>query len=88
MNEPTALDARMKERITIAVEDDSDSWRAQLMLEKHKVIAPADAPHVGSRLVLERLAKVEALLDLPDPELQRLRQRAARLRNRAARGRS
>jgi hypothetical protein len=69
-----------EQRITIAVEDDSDSWRAQLMLEKHNRATLTDAPHVGPRLVLERLAKVEALLDLPDPELQGLRHRVIRLR--------
>jgi len=72
---------KYKQRITVAVEDDSGSWRTQLLLEKHRAtLAEAVAPRPSSRLVLKRLAKVEALLDLPDPELQRLRHHVIRLK--------
>ena len=43
---------KYEQRITVAVEDDSDSWRAHLLLEQYRDTL-ADA--------VERLAKVEAL---------------------------
>jgi len=70
---------KYEQRIMIAVEDDSNSWRAHLLLEKHRAKI-ADAPPPSSRVVLERLAKIEALLDLPHSDLQRLQRRAIRLR--------
>tara|TARA_R110000868_G_scaffold233641_1_gene487380 strand:+ start:314 stop:601 length:288 start_codon:yes stop_codon:yes gene_type:complete len=56
---------------TIAVEDDSESWAAQIALEQRQQEEERE-PRMDTREILERLQKAGAILDVCDARLEHL----------------
>ena len=56
---------------TIAVEDDSESWAAQIALEQRQQEEERE-PRIDTREILERLQKAGAILDVCDVRLEHL----------------
>jgi len=56
---------------TIAIEDDSESWAAQIALE-HRQQEEEREPRMDTREILERLQKAGAILDVCDARLEHL----------------
>jgi len=61
----------MTVEIDVIMEDDSDSWQAQLQLEEQR----AEEKRPSLRKLTERLRQAIALLNVLDPEIQLLRDR-------------
>ena len=62
--------------MTIVVEDDSDSWKAQIQLEKTMLKqrqAKEKEERINTREILERLRKCAAILDLCDSRIEHLK---------------
>tara|TARA_R110000850_G_scaffold21969_1_gene64178 strand:- start:14 stop:304 length:291 start_codon:yes stop_codon:yes gene_type:complete len=57
---------------TIAVEDDSESWAAQIALEQRQQEEEREQPRMDTREILERLQKAGAILDVCDARLEHL----------------
>ena len=55
----------------IAVEDDSESWAAQIALEQRQQEEERE-PRMDTREILERLQKAGAILDVCDARLEHL----------------
>ena len=56
---------------TIAIEDDSESWAAQIALEQRQQEEERE-PRMDTREILERLQKAGAILDVCDARLEHL----------------
>ena len=60
----------MTEDITISIEDDSDSWAAQIALEesqrRQEEEENQDQPSMSVTEIIERLNKAKAILDAVD----------------------
>ena len=61
----------MSEYKTIAIEDDSESWAAQIALEQRQQEEERE-PRIDTREILERLQKAGAILDVCDARLEHL----------------
>jgi len=61
----------MSEYKTIAIEDDSESWAAQIALEQRQQEEERE-PRMDTREILERLQKAGAILDVCDARLEHL----------------
>mgnify|MGYP003672718217 FL=1 len=61
----------MSDYKTIAVEDDSESWAAQIALEQRQQEEERE-PRMDTREILERLQKAGAILDVCDARLEHL----------------
>tara|TARA_R100001369_G_scaffold71798_1_gene99749 strand:+ start:44 stop:319 length:276 start_codon:yes stop_codon:yes gene_type:complete len=59
-----------KDTITIAIEDDSESWAAQIALEQRQ--QEERETRIDTREILERLQKAGAILDVCDARLEHL----------------
>ena len=60
----------MSEYKTIAIEDDSESWAAQIALEQRQ--QEERETRIDTREILERLQKAGAILDVCDARLEHL----------------
>jgi len=63
--------ATMGDYKIIAVEDDSESWAAQIALEQRQQEEERE-PRMDTREILERLQKAGAILDVCDARLEHL----------------
>jgi len=61
----------MTDEIDMIIEDDSDSWQAQLQLEERQ---RSEEERPNLRELIERLGQAIAILNVLDPEIQRLRE--------------
>ena len=61
----------MTDEIDMIIEDDSDSWQAQLQLEERQ---RSEEERPNLRELTERLGQAIAILNVLDPEIQRLRE--------------
>ena len=61
----------MSDYKTIAVEDDSESWAAQIALEQRQQEEERE-PRMDTREILERLRMAGAILDVCDSRIQHL----------------
>jgi len=64
----------MSEDITIATEDDSESWEAHRMLEEaqRREEEEKPVPRMSTVEILERLQKAHAILDVSDSRIDHL----------------
>ena len=67
----------MTDEIDMIIEDDSDSWQAQLQLEERQ---RSDEERPSLRKLTERLGQAIAILNVLDPEIQLLRDRMLTLK--------
>ena len=67
----------MTEDITISIEDDSDSWAAQIALEesqrRQEEEENQDQPSMSVTEIIERLNKAKAILDVSDARIEFLK---------------
>tara|TARA_R110000796_G_scaffold161465_1_gene278215 strand:- start:568 stop:849 length:282 start_codon:yes stop_codon:yes gene_type:complete len=61
-----------KDTITIAIEDNSESWAAQIALEQRQ--QEERETRISTQEILEKLRKCAAILDLCDSRVENLRQ--------------
>jgi nucleotide-binding universal stress UspA family protein len=62
---------KMTDEIDMIIEDDSDSWQAQLQLEERQ---RSEEERPNLRELTERLGQAITILNVLDPEIQRLRE--------------
>ena len=63
----------MTEDITISIEDDSDSWAAQIALEesrRRQEEEKSEQPRMSVTEIIERLNKAKAILDVSDARIE------------------